>query len=418
MDKIYACLDLKSFYASVECVERGLDPFTTNLAVADPARGRGAICLAITPAMKQLGIRNRCRLFEIPVHIEYITAKPHMKKYMRYSADIYSIYLQYISREDIHVYSIDECFFDLTPYLKLYGKTAKEVATLLMQAVFKDTGICATAGLGTNLFLAKVALDITAKHTADNIGYLDENEFKKKIWHYQPLTDIWNIGRGIAKRLDKYGVRDLYGVAHLDEKILYREFGVNAEFLIDHAWGVEPCTIQDIHEYKAASSSVTNSQILPHDYNSDDAWLVLKEMADQLILELTDKQVTTNSLSLSLGYARDTIKPAGGTRKLAFRTNLYNKILTELSRYYHDLVNPCYPIRKITLGFNNLLADDYGELDLFADSRAEEKERSVQQTVLAIKNKFGKNALLRGMSLEAKATARERNRLVGGHNGE
>ena len=271
--KIYLCIDLKSFYASVESVERGLDPFSDNLVVADPSRGRGGICLSITPAMKKLGIKNRCRIFEIPKNVEYVTALPRMRKYMEYSADIYSVYLKYISKEDIHVYSIDECFFDVTSYLKLYNKTPKQMAQMLMDAVYKETGIASAAGVGTNLFLAKVGLDIAAKHSKDAIGCLDENLFKKYIWHHRPITDIWNIGPGIARRLEKYGVYDLYGVAHMPEDILYKEFGVNAEFLIDHSKGEEPCTIADIKNYKPKTTSISNSQILFEDYDTENALL-------------------------------------------------------------------------------------------------------------------------------------------------
>ena len=232
----------RQFYASVECVERGLDPFTQNLVVADTARGTSTICLAITPAMKKLGVRNRCRIFEIPQNIDYIAAKPRMRHYMEMSARIYGIYLEYVSPQDIHVYSIDECFIDATPYLPLYGLTARQFADELRGAVFARTGITATAGIGPNLFLAKVALDITAKHESDGIGVLDEERFRQDVWRHRPITDIWGIGPGIASRLAKYRVHDLMGVAALDERILYREFGVNAEYFIDHAHGREPCT--------------------------------------------------------------------------------------------------------------------------------------------------------------------------------
>ena len=232
MEKVYLCIDLKCFCASVECVARGLDPFETDLVVADPSRGNGAICLAISPSLKAKGVKNRCRIFEIPKNIDYITALPRMKLYIKYSADIYGIYLKYVSAEDIVVYSIDECFLDVTSYLKMYKLTAKELAKKIIDDVYDTLNICATVGIGTNLFLAKVALDITAKHTSDHMGYLDEEEFKKQIWHHKPITDIWNIGRGIAKRLEKYNCYDLYDVAHMDEKVLYKEFGVNAEFLI------------------------------------------------------------------------------------------------------------------------------------------------------------------------------------------
>jgi DNA polymerase V len=415
--RYYLCIDLKSFFASVECVERGLDPMTSNLVVADPSRGRGAICLAVSPALKSLGVRNRCRLFEIPQHIQYEIALPRMKRYMEYSARIYSIYLKYISAEDIHVYSIDECFLDITQYCRLYGKTPKEMALMLIDAVFAETGICATAGIGTNLFLAKVALDITAKHTPDHMGYLDEAEFKRTIWYHQPITDIWNVGRGIAKRLERFGIYDLFGVAHFDEEKLYREFGVNAEFLIDHAHGVEPCTIADIHAYRSKSSSISNGQILFEDYSFDDALIVLREMVEMLTLELVEKHLVTDSISLSVGYSKDVLKPAGGTMKLGEATNSQKKLEKHFVAYFERVVKRGYPIRRINVGLNHLTDESYATYDLFTDTEAEQREHDLQVTVLDIKKRFGKNAILKGRSLEKKATARIRNTLIGGHNG-
>ena len=316
-DRMYLCIDLKSFFASVECAERGLDTMTTRLVVADPSRGRGAICLAVSPALKELGVRNRCRIYEIPPGIDYITALPRMKLYMEYAARIYSVYLRYISPEDIHVYSIDECFLDITSYRRLYDMNERDLAKMLTDAVYRETGgICATVGIGTNLFLAKVALDITAKHAPDRVGYLDEAEFRRTIWYHQPLTDIWNVGRGIAKRLEKMGIFDLRGVAECEEAKLYREFGVNAEYLIDHAHGREPCTIADIHAYVAKSESISNGQILFEDYRFDDALTVLKEMVDPLVLELIERRKVTDSISLSVGYSRDMRGSAGTTVKL------------------------------------------------------------------------------------------------------
>lgn len=417
--KYYLCIDLKSFYASVEAVERGLDPFTTNLVVADPSRGNGAICLAITPALKALGVKNRCRIFEIPHGVEYITALPRMKLYMEYSANIYATYLKYISKEDIHPYSIDECFFDITSYLKMYKKTPREMAKMLTDAVFEETGICATVGVGTNLFLAKVALDITAKHVDDHIGYLDEETFKKTIWYHRPITDIWNIGRGIANRLEKYGVYDLCGVAHMDEKILYKEFGVNAEFLIDHAHGIEPCTIKEIQEYVPETSSISNGQILFHDYDYDNALLALKEMVDLLSLDLVDKDLVTDSISLRVGYSKDTIKSTGGTMKLQEPTNSARKLVEYFSAYYKKTTNPDYPIRKLNIGFNHLTpSTEYVNLDMFSDYLKDEKELKVRKAMVNIRNKYGKNAILRGMNLYDNATTRARNKLIGGHNGE
>lgn len=419
-DKTYVCIDLKSFFASVEAVDRGLDPFVANLVVADPSRGKGAVCLAITPAMKKLGIKNRCRIFEIPKNVEFITALPRMKLYMQKSAQIYEIYLRYVSPDDIHVYSIDECFIDATSYLKTYNKTPKEFASMLMDAVMKETKICATAGIGTNLFLAKVALDITAKHSPDNIGYLDEELYKKNLWHHRPITDIWNVGNGIAKRLEIYGIYDMYGVAHMNEKTLYSEFGVNAEFLIDHSKGIEPCTIADIHNYKSKSNSISNSQILFEDYKYDDAILVLKEMVDILVLELIEKHMMTNSISLYIGYSKNSHTSTGGTKQLSKYTNSYKELVNSFEKLFEEKTEKDYLIRKIGISLNNIKDEDMigVQLDIFSDTEDNQKEYNMQKAVISIKNKYGKNAILRGMSLEEKATARIRNKLVGGHNGE
>ncbi|MEE1013335.1 MAG: DNA repair protein [Clostridia bacterium] len=415
-DKTYLCIDLKSFYASVEAVERGLDPMTTNLVVADPSRGRGAICLAITPAMKELGIRNRCRLYEIPEGVEYITALPRMKWYMEYSARIYGIYLKYISKEDIHVYSIDECFFDVTPYLHLYHKTPREMAQMLIDAVYAATGISATAGIGTNLFLAKVALDITAKHVADRIGYLDEETYKRTIWHHRPITDIWNVGPGIAKRLEKYRIYDMEGVARANEQLLYREFGVNAEYLIDHAHGIEPCTIAEIHAYTPSENSIGNSQILPEDYAYEDAILILKEMVELLVLELVDMGMVTNSISLAVGYSGRGTKSTGGSRRLTDFTNSERKLRAAFEELFFQTTRKNIPIRRIGISFNHITGQDYVNLDLFSETVKDEKEQKKNQAILAIKKKYGKNAILKGMNFRDKATTRERNKLIGGHN--
>ena len=416
-DKMYCCIDLKSFYASVECVERGLDPMKTNLIVADPTRGSGSICLAITPAMKALGIKNRCRVFQIPKNVEYITAMPQMRKYMEISADIYSVYLRYVSPDDIHVYSIDECFIDMTDYLKLYKKTPLEFTVMLMDAVYNETGICASAGIGTNLFLCKVALDITAKHSPNFIGFLDEKKFKETVCTHRPITDVWNIGKGIAARLERMGIFDLKGVAEFPESMLYKEFGVNAEFLIDHANGREPCTIKDIHEYKSKSASISNSQILFEDYGYNDALTVMKEMVDLQVLELVDRRLVTDSISLHIGYSKDVIKSSGGTRKLDGFTNSYKKIISHFEALYNETVNKAFPIRKISIGLCNLQDDYMASITLFTDVEAEERERKLQETVVDIKKRYGKNSILKGISYTEKATARSRNKMVGGHNG-
>ncbi|MBQ8568745.1 MAG: DNA repair protein [Oscillospiraceae bacterium] len=420
MDKIYGCIDLKSFFASVECVERGLDPFKTDLAVTDASRGRGAITLAITPAMKEKGVKNRCRVFEIPENIKYISALPRMKLYMKYSADIYGVYLKYVSAEDIHVYSIDEVFIDFTPYLKTYKMTPKQFALRLMEDVFRTTGICATTGVGTNLFLAKVALDITAKHVPDHIGILNEDIFRRTIWFHEPITDIWNIGRGTAERLKKYRIKNLYQVAKCDPDILYREFGVKAEYLIDHANGYEPCTIADIKSYTAQSNSISNGQILFEDYSYSDAMLVMKEMVDLLVLELIEKGMVTDSIALSVGYSKDNEKSTGGTRRLDGYTSSYDKISAAFTELYTLTTHKNGLIRRINIGLEHITDEQLVtyQLDLFSDTAADEKERKKQAAVLAIRQKYGKNAILRGMSYQPKATAIARNKLVGGHNSE
>lgn len=441
-ERTYVCIDLKCFYASVECADRGLDPFVTNLVVADPERTEKTICLAVTPAMKDLGLSGRCRVFEIPAGVDYIMAKPRMQRYMEVSADIYSIYLRYVSPEDIHAYSIDECFIDATPYLALYRMSAKEFAVMLMDAVLAETGICATAGVGSNLFLAKVALDITAKHAEDHIGFLDQTEFERSIQVHRPITDIWNIGPGIAKRLAKYAVYDLRGVCEMSDATLYREFGVNAEYLIDHAHGVEPCTIADIHAYEPSGHSLMNGQVLPCDYSYDEARDVLKEMVDQLVLDLVDKHLVAESLSLYVGYARDRTagctsdteggffdgghgkRPAngrrsgphtGGTRKQPDRTNLYSKLMPRFLELFDETTRTDAPIRRINVGFGGVLPEEFATTSLFTDEQAEAEERNLQKAVLAVKDRFGKNALLRGVSFKEKATARERNEQIGGH---
>lgn len=418
MEHIYLCIDLKSFYASVECVERGLNSLETNLVVADESRGNGAICLAVSPSLKKLGVKNRCRLFEIPKKIEYIIAKPRMQKYIEYSANIYAIYLKYIAKEDILVYSIDECFLDITNYLKLYQKDGFEIAKMIIDDVYQETGICATVGIGTNMFLAKVALDVAAKKNESHMAYLDQKEFERQIWHHRPITDIWNIGAGIAKRLAKYGIYDLYGISQIDERILYKEFGINAEYLIDHAKGYEPCTIKECKEYKPKNNSLSNSQILFEDYNYDDAFLVLKEMVELNTINLVEKHLVTNSISLYIGYSKDAHKPTGGTMKLDEYTNSYKQLNNYFINLYQKTTRKEYPIRRIGIGFGNVLDESYQTISLFTDEEALKKERDIQNTIINIKKRYGKNAIIKAMDLEEKATTRQRNKLIGGHNKE
>ena len=310
---VYLCIDLKCFYASVECADRGLDPFRTNLVVADSCRGKGTICLAITPAMKALGVRNRCRVFEIPKSVDFIECRPHMRRYMEESTEIYGIYLRYFSPEDIHVYSVDECFIDVTGYLRLYGETPVSMAKKLMAVIRRERHICATAGVGTNLFLAKVALDVLAKHEPDGIGWLDEEAFRRRVWHHRPLTDIWGIGPGTARRLERYGALDLAGVTRVNEELLYGAFGVNAEYLIDHAWGREPCTMADIHAFRPQTHSISNGQVLMQDYPSEQARIVLREMADASCLDLVQKDVACTGVALWVGYSCAGEGPAGAS---------------------------------------------------------------------------------------------------------
>lgn len=437
-EKTYLCIDLKSFYASVECADRGLDPFVDNLVVADPERSCTTICLAITPAMKALGVKNRCRVFEIPDGIDYTMARPRMRRYMEVSAGIYAIYLRFVSPEDVHVYSIDECFIDATPYLPLYGMDARAFARTLMTAVFQETGICATVGVGTNLFLAKVALDITAKHAPDNIGFLDEGTFKQQIWFHRPITDIWGIGPGIARRLARHGAQDLASVAALNPEVLYREFGVNAEYLIDHAWGQEPCTIAEIQAYEPEGRSLVNGQVLPSDYTFEEARMVLREMVDASVLELVEHGLVTERISLSVGYAREkgswntaetfegghgirllgaqaAGERTGGSRKLERRTNSACFLIERFESLFDETAHRDVPIRRINVGFSDLLAEQFATATLFDNTQAEAKERQLQDALIAVRGKFGKNAMLKGTSLQKKATTRERNEQVGGH---
>lgn len=441
--KTYLCIDLKSFYASVECVARGLDPFEAKLVVADPDRSRTTICLAVSPALKKLGVPGRCRLFEVPESLDFIVAKPRMRRYMEVSAEIYAIYLRYISPDDIHVYSIDECFIDATPYLSLYGTTPRAFARTLMDAVFAETGICATAGIGTNLFLAKVALDVTAKHANDGIGALDEATFRRTIWDHKPITDIWNIGPGIAARLAAHGAHTLRDVAHMREKTLYREFGANAEYLIDHAWGQEPCTIADIHAYEPEGRSLMNSQVLPCDYSFEEALAILREMVDASALELVDYGLAARKVSLHVGYARnrreDRANPvrlfdgghgkriiasreeraqgsSGGQRTLDAPTNSFEVLFARMRALFEETVDRARPIRRIAVGFSDLENEASVQQRLFDDAAvSRDRERRLTDTRLAVESKFGKNALLKGTSFRAKATQRERNEQIGGH---
>lgn len=417
MGRVYLCIDLKSFYASVECVARGYDPFKVPLVVADPTRGDGAITLAISPALKELGVKNRCRIFEIPKQIQYEIAMPRMRKYIEVSAQIYGIYLQFMSPDDIHVYSIDEVFIDATPYLKTYNCKATDFAKMLMNAVMAKTGICATAGIGTNLYLAKIAMDIVAKHVPEHIGILTEELYRKLLWNHQPLTDFWGFGHGKTARLAKYGVYDMQGITMLPEALLYKEFGVNAEFIIDHAWGRESCTMADIHNYRGKSRSLSNSQILFSDYDVDGARIVMKEMVENLVLELVEENLYAKGISLYIRYSKDCIPATGGAMKLTQATCSIKKIQEAFGKLFIDKVRIGYGIRQIGISLTNLTYEPDMQLSFFDDPEDEEKEKQMEVAMVDIRTRFGKNALLKGFNLFDKATGIKRNTMVGGHNG-
>ena len=417
--KSFICIDLKSFYASVECVERGLDPFKTNLVVADPTRSQSTICLAITPAMKKLGVKNRCRIHEIPAGIEYITAMPRMQLYIDYSARIYSIYLRYISKEDIHVYSIDECFMDVTNYLSLYHMTEKEMAVELMDAVMKETGITATAGIGTNLYLAKVAMDIVAKHVDDHIGILNEISYRQQLWDHRPLSDFWRIGSRTAKKLAGYGIHTMGDIAYTSvtsEEWLYKMFGIDAELLIDHAWGLESCDIHDIKNYHTEEHSLSNGQVLMRNYSFEEAAVVVREMTDVLVLDLVSKGLITGSVTLWIAYDHRYERPSShGTVRLTSLTNSSSTIMDEVDKLYQKITDRHTGIRRIEICANRVMPEGYLQYDLFTDPATVEKEKNLQQAILDVKKRYGKNAIMRGANLLDCSTYRERNNQIGGH---
>ncbi len=413
---MYLCIDLKSFYASVECVERGLDPMTTKLVVADPERSDKTICLAISPAMKALGIHNRCRVFEIPKHVEYIMAPPRMKLYLEYAAEIYAIYLKYVSKEDIHVYSIDEAFLDVTHYLQMYEMSADELARTIMEEIRSSIGVVATCGIGTNLYLAKIALDITAKHAKDFVGYLDERLYCETLWKHQPITDFWRVGPGTARRLASVGLLTMGDVAHANEDLLYRLFGIDAELLIDHAWGRETTTIADIHQYKPDSSSIGSGQVLMRDYAFEEGKLIAKEMTDLLCLDLVARHLVTASVTLHVGYSNTVdMKSAHGSVSMKVPTNSNRVIVAQVAHLFERIVRKDVPVRRMTITFNDVTDEAFEQYDLFSDPKERERDRKLQMAALEIKKKFGKNAILKGMNLEEVATTIERNRQIGGH---
>lgn len=413
--RIYFVIDMKSFFASVECADRKLDAMTTNLVVADEKRTNKTICLAVSPAMKKLGIKNRCRLFEIPKNIQYIIAPPRMKKYIDYAAEIYAIYLKYIDKDDIHVYSIDECFIDATTYLKLYNLQPKEFAKKLMNEINDKLHIPSSAGIGTNMYLAKIALDITAKHSPDRIGWLDEDAFKKQLWHHKPLTDFWGISTGIASRLEKYGIFNMEGIAKANEDMLYKEFGVNAELLIDHARGIETCLMSDIKEYHGKAKSISSSQILPCNYEYKDAKLVMKEMIETGCLNLFRQKYVTPLIHLYIGYGDTKHTGAKGSKRMSTTTNLNSIISKCAEELFDEIVDKTRPIRKIGYDFADLMPDNNEQFDFFTDFNKIDKEKKLVASIIDLQDKFGKNTILKAHDLSEKATQRERNNSIGGH---
>lgn len=504
MDRTYIAIDLKSFYASVECVERGLDPLTTNLVVADVGRTEKTICLAVSPSLKSYGIPGRARLFEVvqkvkevnsrrrsdapgnrytgtsfdatelarrpELEVSYITAVPRMSRYMEYSTKIYEIYLRYVAPEDMHVYSVDEVFMDVTTYLEAYRMSAYELALKMIRTVQQETGVTATAGIGSNLYLCKVAMDIMAKKIPPDqdgvrIAALDEISYRKLLWNHVPLTDFWRVGPGYAKKLTENGLYTMGDVArcslgkpgdYYNEELLYKLFGINAELLIDHAWGWEPATIAEIKAYKPEKNSIGSGQVLQCAYTAEKAKLIVKEMADLLVLELVDKKLVTDQIVLTVGYDIDNMtdpairnkyhgeittdrygrkipKHAHGTGNLPEYTSSTRMIMQAVEKLYDRIINRDLLVRRIYITAQRVIperdipaAPDYEQLDLFTDYAAlerekeqekqnAEKEKRIQHAVLDIQKKFGKNAVLKGMNLEKGAMTRERNGQIGGH---
>lgn len=414
-ENTFFCIDMKTFYASVECAERGLNPFETNLVVADLTRGKNALCLAISPKMKAQGVKNRCRLSDIPNSIKYDVAPPRMQLYIDYAADIYGLYLKYFDPSDIHVYSIDESFIDVTSYLGAYKKSPKELAVFIMNEIAEKLHIPSTAGIGTNLYLAKIALDITAKHAKDHIGYLNEELYRETLWDHKPITDFWQIAGGTAKRLEQYGIYTMRGIANCPEDLLYRIFGINAELLIDHAWGRESCCISDIKNYKTKSKSVSFSQILPRDYAYEEAKTVMIEMAYNGCRELMKRKVITRKVWVGIGYTRDQHESTAASMKLFSASALPSKLKPAVETAFEKAAIRDIPIRRLAICFGDVCDEGCEGYDLFTDWNNIEREKSREKAVLEITEKYGKNAVLRGVNYFEGATQRERNEMIGGH---
>lgn len=413
----YLCIDQKSFYATVECVDRGLDPMTTDLVVADPERSENTICLAISPSLKAKGVSNRCRVKEIPKYLKYIVAPPRMQLYIDCAAEIHSTFLKYVAPEDIHVYSIDESFLDVTPYLKLYNMTARELAQTIIQDIRENVGTISTCGIGTNLYLAKIALDIQAKHAKDFIAELDEESYRAFLWDHKPITDFWRISTGTEARLKTHGICTMRDITNMPENFLYDWFGVDAELLIDHAWGREPTTIADIKAYRSKSKSISSGQVLMRDYSFQEGLIIVKEMMDQLCLDMVSKKLVTKSVSLYVGYSHSYCAGgANGNAKVVSQTNADTLLIPAIATLYQRIVNPSYPIRRICLCCNSV-TEEQGtyQINMFEDVSSQLRNRAIQETILGIKSKYGKNAILKGTNYDPAATGRERNLQIGGH---
>ena len=414
-ENTFFCIDMKTYYASVECAERGLNPFETNLVVADLTRGKNALCLAISPKMKAQGVKNRCRLSDIPNSIKYDVAPPRMQLYIDYTADIYGLYLKYFDAADIHVYSIDESFIDITGYLTTYKMYPRELAKFIMNEIADKLHIPSTVGIGTNLYLAKIALDITAKHAKDHIGFLNEELYRETLWDHKPITDFWQIAGGTARRLEKYGITTTRGVATCPEELLYRKFGINAELLIDHAWGRESCRISDIKNYKPKSKSVSFSQILPRDYAYEEAKTVIIEMAYNGCRELMKRKLITKKVWVGIGYTRDRHESTAASVKIFSATALASKLKPAVEEAFEKAAIQSIPIRRLAISFGDVCDEGCEGYDLFTDWNSVEKEKSREKAVLEIKERFGKNAVLRGVNFSEGATQRERNEMIGGY---
>lgn len=390
---------------------------TTDLVVADPERSENTICLAISPSLKAKGISNRCRIKEIPKYLKYIIATPRMQLYIDCASEIYGVFLKYVAPQDIHVYSIDESFLDVTPYLKLYNMTAIELAKTIIQDIRSTVGTISTCGIGTNLYLAKIALDIQAKHAKDFIAELDEESYRETLWDHRPITDFWRISTGTESRLRNHGIFTMRDIAMTQEDYLYRWFGIDAELLIDHAWGREPTTIADIKAYRSKSKSLSSGQVLMRDYSFREGLVVAKEMMDQLCLDMVSKKLVTESISLYIGYSRSYCAGgANGTAKVALQTNADTLLIPAIATLYQRIVNPSYPIRRICLCCNSV-TEEQGtyQINMFEDVSSQIRNRAIQETILGIKAKHGKNAILKGTNYDPAATGRERNLQIGGH---